>query len=360
MSQERLTELRKRLAARGHDAYVSLAQPNNFYLTGFRGSTSGVVVSADEAWFLCDFRYYEQAAAQVSDYEVDRVTGSLSARTGERLKTLGAIHAAFEPVYMTVAQAEAIQKTFGAPLEPDNELVATMRQVKSPREIQKVRDALKLAEGVLGDLTGTLSAGISERELAAHIEYELKKRGASGASFDTIVLFGSRTSLPHGEPGDARLQHGDVVLLDFGCRLDGYCSDLTRTYAFSTIPDTWFTKIYEIVLAAQRRALEAARPGITARELDAAARTILTEGGFGEYFGHGLGHGVGIEIHELPRLGTESDTILESGMVVTVEPGIYLPGRGGVRIEDVIAITDEGCEVLSSAPKELKVLSSWL
>jgi Xaa-Pro aminopeptidase len=151
---------------------------------------------------------------------------------------------------------------------------------------------------------------------------------------------------------------GDVVLLDFGCRLHGYCSDLTRTYAYGTIPGSWFEGTYELVLTAQRIALEAARPGIPARELDATARALIEEAGHGKHFGHGLGHGVGIEVHEAPRLNRESDTILAPGMVITIEPGIYLPGQGGIRIEDLVAVTEDGCEILSSAPKELRVIGA--
>ena len=184
----------------------------------------------------------------------------------------------------------------------------------------------------------------------------MKKRGATGPSFDTIVLFGANSSLPHGVPGDALLKQGDIVLIDMGARLNGYCSDLTRTYVFGSIPGEWFEEIYALNLHAQRSALKAVRPGVTGREVEAVAREIMREGGLGDRFGHGLGHGVGIEVHEEPRLNTRSDSVLKAGMVVTVEPGIYLPGQGGVRIEDLVLVTESGCEVLTKLPKDLQVI----
>jgi Xaa-Pro aminopeptidase len=354
--KDRLESLRARMAE--CEAFISLAPPTNQYLTGFRGSTSAVVVTRDQAEFLCDFRYVEQAADQVEAFEIEEVTGNLATRVGEHLTALGVGRAAFEGSAMTVAQHADIGGAFTGELEADDQLVSAMRMVKSAEEVEQVRAAALLADGVLADLLEGVDGGMTERELAARFEYEFKRRGASGASFDTIALFGARSSLPHGEPGDKELEPGDVVLLDFGCRRDGYCSDLTRTYVFGTIPGAWFEEVYELVLTAQRIALEALRPGLSCRELDAVARQLITEAGHGEHFGHGLGHGVGIEIHEAPRLNTQSDTVLEPGMIVTVEPGVYLPGRGGVRIEDLVAVTAAGAEVLSTAPKELRILST--
>ena len=356
MSIERVGGLRRNLAEKGYDAFVSVARPTNQYFTGFRGSTSGVLVTQDAAYFLCDFRYAEQAAEQVQDYTVLEVRDGLSKRLGELLKEAGVTSAAFEPEATTVQQLNAIEEAFGASLTADSDVVASLRSVKSAEEVRLIRDAMALAEGVLADLLGTLEAGLTERELAAAFEYEFKKRGASGASFDTIALFGARSSLPHGEPGDKVLEAGDIVLLDFGCRKEGYCSDLTRTYVFGTMPGPWFEDIYTLTQEAQQRAIEAVKPGAVAREVDGVARSIIASGGHAEHFGHGLGHGVGIEVHEAPRLGEHAACALEPGMVVTVEPGIYLPGRGGVRIEDLVVVTDDGCELLSTAPKELRIL----
>lgn len=354
----RLEQLRTALTGAACDAYVSLSPPANEYLTGFRGSTSAVIVTQKDAIFLCDFRYTEQAKEQVSEFEVREVTGALETRSGGVLKDLGAKKPAFDPGVMTVWQRDTVESAYGGTLAPQPGLLARLRMVKSPEEIAKVRAASNLAEGVLFDLLNELGEGISEREIAARFEYEFKMAGASGPSFAPIVLFGARSSLPHGVPTGRTLQRGDIVLLDFGCIRESYCSDLTRTYVYGTIPGAWFEEIYSVTLQAQLAGLAAIRPGASCRDVDAAAREIIRAAGYGDYFGHGLGHGVGLEIHEAPRLNMQSDAVLEAGMVVTCEPGIYLPGKGGVRIEDLIAVTEDGCDVLTRAPKELKVLNA--
>lgn len=354
---ERIPKLRKRLAEHEADALFSLSPPDNQYLTGFTGSTSGVIVTNDEALFLCDFRYTEQARKQVADCRVEEVKGDFVARLGERLAALVVKTAAFDPAALTVAQQMAVKNRFSGTLKPVPDAVAALRAVKTKDEIRRIRAASRLAEDVLTLLIEEIKPGIAEEELAAWFEYEFKCRGAEGASFDTIALFGARSSMPHGRPGSRRLRAGDIVLLDLGCRKAGYCSDLTRTFVFGRIPAPWFKEIYQITLAAQRAALEAVRPGARCRDVDAVARNIIDKAGYGKYFGHGLGHGVGIEIHEGPRLCAEADGVLEEGTVVTIEPGIYVPGRGGARIEDLVAVTKRGCEVLTVTPKELRVLA---
>ncbi|MCH7960381.1 MAG: aminopeptidase P family protein [Candidatus Hydrogenedentes bacterium] len=357
----RIDALRSGLGEIGCDAYFSVAPPTNQYLSGllthFMEISSVIVITADEALFLCDFRYTEQAKSQVQGFEIREIKGNQLTRGAELLEELGVKKVAYDPGELTVAHFDLLQKAYTGELLPHATLISDLRVRKSPEEIDTIRAASQLAEGVLEDLIPTLREGIPERELAATFEFEFKKRGATAPSFDTIALFGARSSLPHGEPGDKRLERGDTVLLDFGCRKEGYCSDLTRTFAFGTIPGAWFEEIYAIVLNAQVSALQAVRPGASARQVDAVARDIITDAGYGDYFGHGLGHGVGIEIHEAPRLNTESDVTLEEGMVVTVEPGIYLPDRGGVRIEDLVVVTAEGCEVLTRSSKELRILN---
>ena len=216
--------------------------------------------------------------------------------------------------------------------------------------------ATTLAEEALEATLKHLKSGVAERSIAALLEYEFKIRGAQGASFDTIVLFGERSSLPHGKPGDRTLAAGDIVLVDCGCVLDGYCSDLTRTFVFGRIPGDWFGEIYEITRRAQEQALQNVHSSAAAKDVDAGARTIITEAGYGEKFGHGTGHGVGLEVHEAPRLNAESSAVLETGMVVTVEPGIYMPGQGGVRIEDLLVVTDDGSRNFNRLSKELRIL----
>ncbi len=354
--QPRIDRVRERLAGHGCDAFISMTPPVNQYLSGFRGTTSVLLITEQHALFLCDFRYTEQAQDQVSGYDIRELSGRLLVRAGETVAEMGLSRVAFEPQYTTYGEIHALQQGAGDVFVPVDALASKLREVKEPGEIALIREASELAEGVLADLRPFIGEGVQERELAARFEYEFKKRGASGASFDTIALFGARSSLPHGEPGAAALQPEDTVLIDCGCRRAGYCSDLTRTYVFGRMPDVWFQNIYEVTLTAQRNALAAIRPGVTCREVDAAARDVITEAGFGEQFGHGLGHGVGVEVHEAPRLNPQSETLLEAGMVITVEPGVYLPGQGGVRIEDLVAVTSDGCDVLTRTPKELEIL----
>ncbi len=357
--KDRIDAVRAGLESSGADAYVSVFPPDNQYLSGFLTSfmeiSSGIIITATEALFLCDFRYTEQAKEEVLDFEVREIDTDLIARVGETLTQLGVANAAFTPHGFTVDEFQRLTSAAECELVSNAGLLAKLRVIKSADEITLIREASELAEGVMLDIVPTLEAGVLERDVAAHFEYEFKKRGATGVSFDTIALFGAKSSLPHGEPARKCLENGDITLFDFGCRKGGYCSDLTRTFVFGSIP-RWFEEIYAITLNAQLSALKAVRPGAVCRDVDAVARDIISEGGYGEYFGHGLGHGVGIEIHESPRLNKKSDVTLQEGMVVTVEPGIYLPGKGGVRIEDLVVVTADGCDVLTKSPKELKVL----
>lgn len=357
---DRIDAVRTGLRESGCGAYFSVSPPTNQYLSGLLTSfleiSSVIVITADDALFLCDFRFTEQANEQVKGFEIREIKGDQIARGGECLTELGVSKIAYDPTGMTVAEFERLRAACAGEFLPDAQLVSRLRLHKSAEEIQTIREASELAEGVMTDLVPTLTPGIRERELAAAFEFEFKKRGATAPSFDTIALFGARSSLPHGEPGDRALGEGDIVLLDFGCRREGYCSDLTRTFVFGSIPGAWFEEIYTVTLEAQLKALQAVRPGARCRDVDAVARDIINGAGYGEYFGHGLGHGVGVEIHEAPRLNTESDVTLAEGMVVTVEPGIYLPDQGGVRIEDLVVVTSDGCDVLTHSPKELQYL----
>jgi Xaa-Pro aminopeptidase len=352
----RVDALRAALTDHGCDAFVSFFPPANEYLTGFRGSTSVVIITSSEAIFLCDFRYTEQAGEQVQGFSVEEVSGSLETNAGAYLARLGVRRPAVEPSTLSLAQTLSVQEAFGGEVIPVKGLGTTARQVKDAGERERLRAATALAEAALTAVMPILEPGITESEFVAQLEYEFKKRGASGSSFDPIALFGPRSSLPHGVPGAKPLENGDIVLLDLGCICQSYCSDLTRTFAFGTIPGTWFEEIYHVTLTAQLAALDAVKPGVPCRDVDAVARTIISDAGYGPYFGHGLGHGVGLEIHEAPRLNQHSESILEPGMAVTVEPGIYIPGKGGVRIEDLVLVTETGCEILTTLPKELKVL----
>ncbi|MEX2016004.1 MAG: Xaa-Pro peptidase family protein [Candidatus Hydrogenedentales bacterium] len=358
----RLERLREILAERDLLAWFSTSPPDNQYLTGFLTSlhevSAALLITADAAIFLTDSRYTEQAQEQVAEFEVEQMSGDLLTRAGERMRQLGVTRTGFDPAAVSVADLQRFREAFAGECEGVLDVVNDMRIQKSAGEIETVRAASNLAESVLADIPAWLEPGLTERDLAARIEYEMKRRGATAGAFDTIALFGARSSLPHGEPGDRALKKGDVVLLDFGCRRNGYCSDLTRTYAFGSIPGSWFEEVYGVVLTAQLKALEAVAPGRPCREVDAIARDHIKACGFGERFGHALGHGVGIEIHEAPRVNPRSDAILQEGMIITLEPGVYVPGKGGVRIEDLVAVTATGCDVLTASSKALKVISS--
>jgi Xaa-Pro aminopeptidase len=356
--ETRMMALRARLAERGADALFSLDPPTNAYLTGFRGSTSAVLVTARRAVLLCDFRYTEQAQRQAPDSEVVEITGTMEGRVGEWLSKLGSRSALFEPDRISFSQHKAVHAAApGVVLTPVPGLVEELRQIKDADETAKIRRACQIAESALAEVVDGLRAGVTERETAARLEHEFKRRGAQRASFDTIALFGARSSLPHGEPTDKALEQGDIVLIDCGCVVDGYCSDLTRTFFFGRIPGDWAKEIYLCVQQAQQAAVAALHAGASASEVDAAARNLIARAGFGARFGHGTGHSVGIEVHENPRLNALSKAVLAAGMAVTVEPGIYLPGRGGVRIEDLAVVTDSGCDILTAGiSKDLQVI----
>ncbi len=356
--ETRMNALRARLVERGADAFFSLDPPTNAWLTGFRGTTSAVLVTRGSAVLLCDFRYTEQARQQASGCEVNEITGTMEGRVGEGLAKLGSRSALFEPGRISFSQHEAVRAAApGIALAPAPGLVEELRQVKDAGETAKIRRACQIAESALADVVDGLREGVTERETAALLEHEFKRRGAQRASFDTIALFGARSSLPHGEPTDKALEQGDIVLIDCGCMVDGYCSDLTRTFFFGRIPGGWAEEIYLCVRQAQQAAVAALRAGARASEVDAAARDLIARAGFGARFGHGTGHSVGIEVHENPRLNALSKAVLAAGMAVTVEPGIYLPGQGGVRIEDLVMVTDDGCDILTAGiSKDLQVI----
>ncbi|MCK5862231.1 MAG: aminopeptidase P family protein [Candidatus Hydrogenedentes bacterium] len=354
--EKRMGALQSAMAKHGWDAFISVDPSDNAYLTGFHGSTSALLVTCQSAKLLCDFRYIEQAAAQVRTAQVVECAGNLDLRLAEQLEQAQLKHIAFEPSTISVARHQTLETNCSGEFLAASGICSELRSCKDPGEIERIAAATALAEESLEAMLEHLKPGVSECALAGLLEYEFRKRGAQGASFDSIVLFGDRSALPHGKPGDRALKSGDIILVDCGCVLDGYCSDLTRTFVFCRILDGWFSEIYETTRVAQEMALQVVRAGVSAQEVDAAARGYIMDAGYGDNFGHGTGHGVGLEVHEAPRINTESRAVLKTGMVVTVEPGIYLPGQGGVRIEDLVVVTDDGCDNFNRLPKELRIL----
>jgi Xaa-Pro aminopeptidase len=346
----RAERLAGRLAERELDALVVTNLVNVKYLTGFTGSNAAAVVSANERVFFTDFRYVSQAAEQVSDFERVKGERDLLGDVAERVSG----RVGFEDGSMTVRSYERLKGLVGdrGELVAAGNPVEELRVVKDSREIEAIRAAAALADAALERVLERGLAGRSEREVARQLESEILALGADELSFYPIVASGSHGALPHAEPRDAQIERGVLVTIDWGARLDGYCSDCTRTYATGELDDEG-ARVYELVLEAQQRALEAVRAGAGAREVDGVSREVISAAGHGDHYGHGLGHGVGLEVHEAPRLAPSSDDTLAAGSVVTVEPGVYVPGERGVRIEDLVVVTDDGSDVLSGLGKEL-------
>jgi Xaa-Pro aminopeptidase len=352
----RADRLAERIAARGLDALVVTYLPNVRYLTGFTGSNGVCVVGREQRDFVTDFRYVEQVEREVEGF--DRIQGQqdLLGDVAERLKG----RVGFDDQHMTVRAHGRLGELVGEGVElvPAGGVVEELRAVKSPDEIARIRAAAALADGILEYVRERGLVGRTEREVAVDLEREMRERGAEGPSFSSIVAAGPNGALPHATPGPTEIARGQLVVVDLGCQLDGYCSDCTRTFATGDLDDKAL-EVYELVERAQLEALGAIRAGAGCREVDAVARSIIDSAGYGERFGHGLGHGVGLEVHEAPRLSrlAPEEARLETGNVVTVEPGVYLPGEFGVRIEDLVTVTDNGCEILSSFPKTLTTVN---
>lgn len=333
-----------------------MTQPENrYYLTGFTGSSGYVVVSAERAVLLTDFRYVDQAREQAPLYDVVQHGAPYLPTLAEVLQAGKVRRLAFEADHVSVTdRAKLGQALAGVELVPTSALVERLRMVKEPAEIARIEAAVACADRAFASLlaSGLLSPGTSEQAIAARLEYEMRLGGASRAAFETIVASGPRSALPHGRASGRTLEGGDLVTLDFGAVVDGYCSDITRTLVIGSATDEQ-RRVYDLVLQAQLAGVAAVRRGAGGKAVDAAARELIAAAGYGDYFGHGLGHGVGLAVHEGPRLALTSENVLEAGMVTSVEPGIYIPGWGGVRIEDLVVVTGEGCWILTRTPKEL-------
>jgi Xaa-Pro aminopeptidase len=323
------------------------------YLTGFTGSNGMAVVGGELRRFITDFRYVEQAAAQVDGFDREQAPQEfLDALSGGWPG--GDLRLGFEDDHVSVRRHAQLRGILpdGVELVAAGGIVEELRAVKDAGEIERIRAAAALADEVYGVVRAQGLVGRSERDVALAIEDEMRRLGAEGPSFPSIVASAERGALPHAVPADVPIPPGTLVTLDIGAQLDGYCSDCTRTWATGELPDD-LAEAYELVRRAQEAALDAVRPGPEGREVDAVARTMIADAGHGEHFGHGLGHGVGLEVHERPRLARTAEGRLVAGNVVTVEPGVYLPGRGGVRIEDLVVVVDDGRTVLSGTEKDL-------
>lgn len=328
---------------------IIISKPENIrYLTGYTGDTGVYVRNGDKEYLLTDFRYEEQAKQQAVNCQVVTVKGAYEKIIAELVKG----NIGFEGSVLTWLQGESLRKLCGN-LKDISGWVEELRAIKEPWELELIKRASGISQEAFWQTLEFIRPGMAEREVAAELDYRMRRLGAEKTSFTTISVGGKNTSLVHGEPGEYRLKTGDFLLMDFGCVYQGYCSDMTRTVGIGKVSEKQ-REIYRIVKEAQSEALEALSPGMPCKEADSVARQVIEAAGYGDRFGHSLGHGVGLEIHEQPNLSPKSDKVLQPGMTVTVEPGIYLEGEFGVRIEDLVVINDVNCDNLcQNTPKEL-------
>jgi Xaa-Pro aminopeptidase/Xaa-Pro dipeptidase len=353
---ERAARIRARLSQWSAEGVVFFGMPGIRYLTGFTGSEGTLFVGSGVSVLIVDGRYTTQAREEAPGVEVveyrDRMEG-LCRLLGERgLETV-----AFDAAALSCEAYFNLRNRLGdkVVLRPMGKEIAGIRKIKEPREVDRIRRAAAIASDALLSVLCDLKPGRAEIDIARRLEREMENRGSERPSFETIVVSGKRAALPHGRPGKAGIGHGDVVVLDFGAVVEGYCSDETCTVAVGRIPPEK-KKVYEAVKEAHDRAIERVREGVSCREVDETARGWIEKAGLGPFFTHGTGHGVGLEVHEVPRISAVDDGVLEEGMVVTVEPGVYIPGEFGVRIEDLLLVKKDGCEILSSVPKDLMIV----
>ncbi len=348
---DRAGRLAERVTERELDALLVTNLVNVRYLTGFTGTNGVAIVGSGERLFVTDFRYVDQAEAQVPG-EFERVRGKQDLLGDAAVRLSGRV--GFDDEHLTVAAHRKLGEFVPGDVElvPAGGLVEELRAVKEPQEVERIARAAAIVDEALGALAERGLTGRSERDVALELERDMRDRGAEGPSFPVIVAGGAHGALPHASPRDERIPSDALVIVDLGAVVEGYCSDCTRTFATGPL-DGEAAEVYALVLAAQERALEAVRAGAGAREIDAVAREAIADGGHGERFGHGLGHGVGLEIHERPRLSPLGEGTLAAGNVVTVEPGVYVSGAFGVRIEDLVVVGEEGPEILSRFPKAL-------
>lgn len=351
----RLQKLRQRLAEKGIDAIVISQPENRYYLSGFDGSAGFLLITPQKAILATDFRYIEQSKRQAPDYEIFRVTGDIVDWFPGLVNELNLRRLGFEAGHLTFTiyrQLSDILNKAQAQLElmPLDGLVESLRAIKEPEEIKLIAKAVEMADIVFEYIEGIIHIGMREEEVAWEIEKLLREKGSETIPFDIIVASGPNSALPHAKPSQRTIQPGEPVVIDMGARVGGYVSDLSRTIRLGTGDDI-FNKVYDTVLSAQLTALAAITEGMTGDEVDHLARMTIEQAGYGEAFGHGLGHGIGLAPHEQPRLGPKSPEHLVDGMVFTIEPGIYLPGWGGVRIEDVAVMESGKIRVVSKARK---------
>jgi Xaa-Pro aminopeptidase len=350
----RADRLAAAVAERELDALLITNLPNLRWATGFTGTNGAAVIGPEVRIFFTDFRYVEQAAEQVPDYEQVRAGRDLLGDVAARLKG----RVGFEDQWLSVRAHARIQEAAGAAAEliGASGIVEALREVKQPHELEAMRAAAQIADQAYAELVEGGIAGRTEKQIAAALEVRMRELGADDRAFPAIVASGAHGALPHAVPRDVAVERDTFMIVDMGCVYDGYCSDCTRTFATGAVSDEAMA-VYDLVADAQLAGLGAVRAGADCRGVDGVAREVIDAAGHGEHYGHGLGHGVGLEVHEGPRLAQTASGSLSAGNTVSVEPGVYLPGKLGVRIEDLVAVTGDGCDILTGFTKDLVTLS---
>lgn len=349
----RVRNLRKEMSANDIDALLITDLLNIRYLTGFSGSRGYLVVSQDSMALFIDSRYTEQAAVECPTVQCRHIDSKWIPPIREVAVEWSVRRLGFEAEYMGYADWRSLSEILNdRDFVPTQGLTEKLRKIKDEFEIAAIRGAIEITDNAWSHISGMIAPGITEARLAAELDYFMRSNGAEKVGFDTIVVSGTRSALVHGKPSDKQIEPGDLVLFDFGATRDGYNGDITRTVCAGE-PDTRQSEMYGIVLDAQLKAIEAVKPGILGGDVDRVAREYITSKGYGEYFGHGLGHDLGLAVHDGPALSRDSKVLLQPGMVVTVEPGIYIPGWGGIRIEDDVLVTESGHQILTQSPKSL-------
>ncbi len=352
-----ITKIKNALSDRGLDAIMLTNETNRRYAIGFSSTAGLALITKKDSYFFVDSRYIEAARNTVEDaiVEMTDVSSSYIDKVNTIIETNGIKELGFEDESESYSQYLRYAEKLKVELVPAQSILKSLRAVKDEWEIDSLKRAQKLAEKAYEGVLEIIRPGITECDIAAELTYRMLKLGAENISFEPIVVSGYKSSMPHGVPGNKKIEYGDFLTMDFGCKLGGYCSDMTRTIAIGKATDE-MRRVYSVVLEAQLTGINAVKAGVAGCEVGKTARDIISAAGYGAYFGHGFGHSLGLDIHEEPNASASNENPLPSGAVISAEPGIYLPGRFGVRIEDVVIVREDGCENITVTPKELLII----
>lgn len=351
----RVNNLREQMKSEGISSFLITSPYNLRYLTGFTGTTGLALIGLEEAFFITDFRYTEQAAKQCVGFEIVKNVGPILEVVADLVESKNIENLGFEESFVPFKQYVELEGLLEVDLIPVSGMVEELREVKDEEEIAIVEKACEIADKAFSHILTYIKPGMTEIQVANELDFYMRSLGASSVSFETIVASGLRSAMPHGVASEKVIEQGDMITIDFGCYYNGYVSDMTRTISLGE-PSDKLREVYNVVKEAQQKVLDVAKPGMTGVELDAVARDYIASKGYGEAFGHSTGHGIGLEIHEGPNVSKLAEKAFVPGNIITNEPGIYLPGIGGVRIEDDMLVTENGIKRLTHSEKELIIL----